>query len=153
MNTVLLEAKLTHDRCFNLGLGMFSWLPIRALDWHIFNHFFSITFNLKDPQGMLNPFCPCHEQTTKKITNKSNFIQILHYSWKRLSWRKHVLNWGHAQRPVVYMKTFEHRLAARTDRAHCGQQKSLTDRTARSYRDSQSDPGLIPAGVDSLRSC
>ena len=64
---------------------------------------------------MSNPFCPCHEQTTKKITNKSNFIQILHYSCKHLSWRKRVnytINCAHAQHPVVYMKTFKHRLTA-----------------------------------------
>lgn len=40
---------------------------------------------------MSNPFCRCHEQTTKKITNKSNFIQMLHYSCKHLSWRKHII--------------------------------------------------------------
>lgn len=36
----------------------------------------------KNPQGVSSPFCPCHEQTKKIITNKTNFIQVLHYSWK-----------------------------------------------------------------------
>lgn len=76
---------------------------------------------------MSNPFCPCHEQTTKKITSKSNFIEILHYSCKHLSWRKHVncmLNCAHVQHPVAYMKKFKQRLTARLTRPIVGSRRA-----------------------------